>query len=155
MLKNEGVGQSKKKVLPLDTGKRTLLVGPMIGSNALDGGYEYVDGVSSLGSGLAKVANWTNLTTATGCQVTCPSHGKGNCSDTTALDAAVAAANDTDKSAGHLHAATARFDGLAAALEADLLAHARASPTRVLPLPTRLLTELAEREDTASTSSTQ
>ena len=97
MLKNEGVGQSKKKVLPLDTGKRTLLVGPMVGSNALDGGYEYVDGVSSLGSGLVKVANWTNLTTATGCQVTCPSHGKGNCSDTTALDAAVAAAKVADQ----------------------------------------------------------
>jgi hypothetical protein len=79
-----------RKVLPLDPTKRTLMVGPMLGSSDLDGGYEYSHGVGSIGSAISKVANWTNFSAVTGCQVTCTSHGpKNNCSDTTALQAAV------------------------------------------------------------------
>ena len=69
LLKNDVATGTAKKVLPLDPGKRTLMVGPMVGSSALDGGYEFDDGASSIGSGLSHAANWTHLTSATGCQV--------------------------------------------------------------------------------------
>ena len=96
LLKNEN------NVLPLDTKKRTFLVGPMSGGYQCQSGYEWAsEGCSSLSGSLSKAANWTNFTSASGCEIQCPqheNHGKKNCTDDLpALNAAVAEAALADQ----------------------------------------------------------
>ena len=62
------------------------------------------------------------------------------------LESAVATAGDADPHGARLNASAARFDGVASALEQDLLTLARSKPSRQLPLPNRLLRTLADCE---------
>jgi beta-glucosidase len=69
--------RNEKAMLPLDTTKRTFLVGPMSGGYQCQSGYETAsEGCSSLSSSLAKAANWTNFSSASATDVNCPSHSK-------------------------------------------------------------------------------
>lgn len=61
------------------------------------------------------------------------------------LVSALAFATDADKGP-RLHTASGSFDTFAAALEADLLSIAHASPPRAKPVPFALLRALADRE---------
>ena len=63
------------------------------------------------------------------------------------LTSAVLTANDPDKGAALLNANAARVDRVAAALEQDLIAHARTSSQAARPVPTQLIRALADAED--------
>ena len=96
LLKNEG------GTLPLDTTKRTVLIGPMSGGYQCTSGYETATGgCSTLSGSLSKAANWTNFTSVSGCQINCLSHGsqhgKQLCNDTTQLDQAMELAKLADQ----------------------------------------------------------
>jgi hypothetical protein len=100
------VGGGEGGILPLDTTKRTFLVGPMSGGFQCTSGYETATGsCSSLSASLSKAASWTNFTSAGGCQIKCVSHwgrngpqsGQQLCNDTTQLDRAMKLAELADQ----------------------------------------------------------
>ena len=62
--------RNEKAMLPLNTTKRTMLVGPMSGGYQCQSGYEDAsEGCSALNSALERAANWSNFSSASATDV--------------------------------------------------------------------------------------